>query len=246
MGALPHDLRRTTRKKREKLNKTELKADEEFKNLIPPLTPEEYSELEESIKADGCRDALVVWDGVILDGHNRFEICNRHGIIFKMATKNMDGRDAAKIWIIKNQFGRRNITDAWQLELRQKLKVLLIGIGKKKLSDSGTKGGRGNKKPLPDSGKPFKHNTRKELAHELGWSTGKLSEAEVVQKHPEIWEEVKKGTKSIDGAYREIKRNKQKELKESSDFHPKVYDVWNKRFRFSSCLRSRSLWNQAR
>ena len=59
------------------------------------------------------------------------------------------------LWIIRNQFGRRNLTDGWKYELRLKKKELLDAIGKKKLSDSGKKGGRGNKKPLSDNDKPF-------------------------------------------------------------------------------------------
>ena len=44
----------------------ELKIDQEFKSLIPPLTDDEYKRLEENIKADGCRDSLVTWDGIIV------------------------------------------------------------------------------------------------------------------------------------------------------------------------------------
>ena len=55
----------------------ELKVDAEFKALIPPLRLDERSELEASIEVDGCRDPLTVWDGTIIDGHNRYEICTR-------------------------------------------------------------------------------------------------------------------------------------------------------------------------
>jgi len=197
-----------------------LAIDDEFQGLIPPLSPEELQGLQESILSEGCRDPLVVWDGVILDGHNRYKICQENGLIYSTIEKNFDTREDAKIWIIRNQMGRRNLTDAWQLELRQEEKRLLLLKGKQ------TQGKRTD--IMPESGRKLdRHSTRKELAEDLGWSTGKLSEAEVVQKHQEIWDECKKGTKSIDGAYRELKRNKQRELKNSSDFKPKSYDVWN-------------------
>ncbi len=55
----------------------QLKIDSEFQSLIPPLTPEELAGLEDSLKSEGCRDALVVWNDTIVDGHNRYEICQR-------------------------------------------------------------------------------------------------------------------------------------------------------------------------
>ena len=56
--------------------------DKEFKTLIPALTDEEYKGLEESILKDGCRDALVLWGDILIDGHNRYEICTRQNIPF--------------------------------------------------------------------------------------------------------------------------------------------------------------------
>ena len=60
-----------------------MKIDPQFKALIPPLAPEELAGLEASLKAEGCRDALVTWRGLLLDGHNRLEICKRHKLKFK-------------------------------------------------------------------------------------------------------------------------------------------------------------------
>ena len=83
--------------------------DKEFQALIPPLQPEERSQLESNIKDDGCRDPLVTWNGVLIDGHNRYEICTRLGIPFDTVAVEFESRDDAKIWIIENQFGRRNL-----------------------------------------------------------------------------------------------------------------------------------------
>ena len=62
-----------------------LKIDNEFKHLICPLQRKEYVQLEQNILADGCRDPIVVWNDVIVDGHNRYEICKRHKISFSIA-----------------------------------------------------------------------------------------------------------------------------------------------------------------
>ena len=61
-----------------------LKIDKEFKTLIRPLSPKEYEQLEANILADGCRDPIVTWHGYIIDGHNRYEICRKHNIGFKV------------------------------------------------------------------------------------------------------------------------------------------------------------------
>lgn len=88
-----------------------LTIDPEFKALIPPLLPEERSGLESMIVAEGCRDALVTWQGVLIDGHNRYEICQNHGIPFRVEEKDFDSRDDVIEWIYQNQLSRRNLTD---------------------------------------------------------------------------------------------------------------------------------------
>lgn len=83
--------------------------DNEFRSLIPPLTPEEYNGLEESILAEGCRDALVLWGETLIDGHNRYEICTAHNIPFETVKKDFASRADVKLWMIGNQLARRNI-----------------------------------------------------------------------------------------------------------------------------------------
>ena len=84
----------------------------ELQSLIPSLTPEEYAQLEANIVANGCRDALVVWqeEQTLLDGHNRQEICERHDLPYTTHAISLPDLDAARTWIIANQLGRRNLT----------------------------------------------------------------------------------------------------------------------------------------
>lgn len=89
----------------------QLKIDAEFKALIRPLSKEEYSMLEANLILDGCRDPLVIWQGVLIDGHNRYEICNRLHIPYAVVEYDFAGRDEVIIWICNNQLGRRNITE---------------------------------------------------------------------------------------------------------------------------------------
>lgn len=85
--------------------------DKEFQSLIPPLTVEEYEGLEKSILAEGCRDALVVWGDILVDGHNRYEICTAHNIPFETVQKDFASREDVKLWMIGNQLARRNINN---------------------------------------------------------------------------------------------------------------------------------------
>ncbi|WP_218240254.1 plasmid replication/partition related protein [Comamonas fluminis] len=90
----------------------ELKIDEGLKAYIDPLTPDEYESLERSILAEGCRDSLVVWGDLLIDGHNRYGICQKHGLPFNtiQATqfKNMDD---VHLWMIDQHLGRRSVSD---------------------------------------------------------------------------------------------------------------------------------------
>ena len=89
-----------------------LTIDPEFASKIPPLREEELKQLEENILADGVViNPLIVWDGVIVDGHNRYRILQKHPEIqFTTYEKQFPDRYAAIAWICKNQLGRRNLT----------------------------------------------------------------------------------------------------------------------------------------
>lgn len=99
----------------------------ELKALIPPLNTEEFLQLEENIKKDGCREAILIWETkkikidsnsptphdpvyVLIDGHNRYEICTKFGIDYKIHVVSYESLDQVKDFMIDNQLGRRNIT----------------------------------------------------------------------------------------------------------------------------------------
>jgi len=84
--------------------------DEEFKFLLPTLDKETYARLEEDVIKNGCRDALVLWGDILIDGYNRYAICTEHDIPFNTVNMELDTREDALIWIITNQVSRRNLT----------------------------------------------------------------------------------------------------------------------------------------
>ena len=93
------------------------RIDPAFKELIPPLSPEEYTQLEQNILSQGCRDPIALWRGKIIDGHNRYEICTKHDIAFETVKLRFPSREAVKLWILDNQLGRRNLSDAMRIKL---------------------------------------------------------------------------------------------------------------------------------
>ena len=94
--------------------------DQEFAGLIPPLTDEEYKGLEASILAEGCRDALVVWGEVLVDGHNRYRICEAHGVPYNVVQRDFADRNEVLLWMLHNQLGRRNLNDFQRVEMVRK------------------------------------------------------------------------------------------------------------------------------
>ena len=88
---------------------SELKINPDFRDLIPPLADHELAGLEEDIKHFGCQCPITTWNGYIIDGHHRYEICSRHKLSFKTEEREFETQNDAEIWIIQNQFNRRNL-----------------------------------------------------------------------------------------------------------------------------------------
>jgi len=149
--------------------------DKEFQDLIPPLASEELIQLETNIKENGCRDPLVLWNSVLIDGHNRYRICKDHGIDFRTVKQDFADRSKAILWMIDNQFGRRNLADIDRIKLARKREDVLRPIASKNQKQSLGQGKKGLAK-LPDL-KPV--DTRKEVAKTAGvgertYDAGKL------------------------------------------------------------------------
>lgn len=100
-----------------------IRVDEELRAYIDPLTEDEYAALERSLLTEGCRDALVLWGDLLVDGHNRYAICRKHGLEFKTIQNPRFGSlDDVHLWMIDNHLGRRSVSDFQRgvLALRKK------------------------------------------------------------------------------------------------------------------------------
>jgi hypothetical protein len=87
------------------------KVDPEFRSFIPPLSESERADLERAIAAAGrAIDPILVWRGLVVDGHNRLEICMRLGLPFETRELEIPDRDAVKAWMFEHQIARRNLS----------------------------------------------------------------------------------------------------------------------------------------
>ena len=89
-----------------------LKIDPEFQSQIPPLTDDEFKQLEENILKEGkLLSPLIVWNNILVDGHNRYAILQKHPeIYFSTMPLRFENREEAVAWICRNQLGRRNLS----------------------------------------------------------------------------------------------------------------------------------------
>jgi hypothetical protein len=180
---------------------TVIKIDPEFHSYIPPLSTEEYQQLEANLVQDGCRDPLIVWGEILIDGHNRYEICTRLGLPFRVAQKFFFDREEALDWMDAHQLGRRNLTpDARKLLLGRRYNRL-----KMTRAEAGAIGG-GASKDQNDTCLETPENRAVKLAKEHGVSEATVKRAgkfaEEVDRDDELKAAVASG-KSVAAVKRE-------------------------------------------
>jgi hypothetical protein len=176
----------------------EFKIDPEFKDLIPPLDPATREDLKKSLQKEGCRDKLAICklddQFVILDGHNRYEICKELDILFETAEINVSNRTEAKIWIIKNQRSRRNLDESQRAMLAVRLEALYAEDAK---SRQGTRTDLGK-----ELVKKEEKTSAEKAAKDMGVSHQTVSFAKIVSNKciPEIVKLVESGKVAVSAA----------------------------------------------
>ena len=177
----------------------QLTVKQEFKKLIPPLTFDEFKTLEANILNEGIRDPLTIWGDVLLDGHNRYEIATKHNIPFATVERFFDGDLDAKIWMINNQFGRRNLSNYQRSVLALEMENVFSEKAKEKQKEAGGAVRQISDKAVID--------TKKELANVAKVSHDTIAKVKVIQAKAteEVKEKLSSGNLSINEAYKEIK-----------------------------------------
>lgn len=194
----------------------DLVIDKEFEELLPVLTPEEFDRLEKSVVKNGMLDPIKVWEEpdtgkyIIIDGHNRYKILKKNNISLNywenykiMYADELPTRDDVKRWMLEQQLGRRNLSDAEKYEIVQKFKSVFEQKAKKNQS----LGGKG-------STNLSKVDTRKEMAKATGVSEGTYRKMDVVMKsgNEDLKQKLREKKVSVDAAYKEVKSAGQKPI----------------------------------
>lgn len=186
--------------------------DPEFRDLLPALATEEYAKLEANILRDGCREPIVLWQGLIADGHNRFEICTRKNVGFQtnhLTTQDFPDRNAIMLWMLENQGGRRNLSDIDRISMARKKEVIIAAQAKEQQIRK------------PESVSPISAkqtvpiHTREEAAKSAGVGKTKYDEGKVIldavatgEAPKELLEKVRANEVSIHKAASEIKESR--------------------------------------
>lgn len=181
----------------------------ELQAYIDPLTPDEYAALERSILAEGCRDALVLWGDILVDGHNRYSICTKHGLPFQtVQNTRFQSMEDVHLWMIDQHLGRRSVSDFQRGVLALRKREILA---ERRAMAS-------QKVPAPDTGTPAPDdaaapavsptadteplNTREAIARAARLSSSQVVLIEKIQKQaaPEVVAAVKAGDLSLNAA----------------------------------------------
>jgi len=203
---------------------------EEFKKLIPALTAEEFKQLEENILKDGIRDPLVLWNGYLIDGHNRYQIAFKHGLEYKAIDKEFKDESEVKEWMINNQFGRRNLSNYQRSVLALELESVFSERAKENLKLSEGKG-----KQISAEVKVVPIETRKELAKVANVSHDTIAKVKVIQATatPEVKAQLSTGEVSINQVYQDIKKEEKQEVirEKKKEYEQRIETVSNNQFK---------------
>ena len=174
-------------------------VNEELKAYIDPLTPDEHKALERSILAEGCRDALVLWGDVLVDGHNRYGICQKHGLPFQtVQNTRFQSMEDVHLWMIDQHLGRRSVSDFQRgvlaLRKREILEERRLAAAAENASPPADAGAE------PNSTAPLK--SRSDIAKAARLSSSQVMQIEKIQKQaaPELVAAVKAGAISLNAA----------------------------------------------
>ena len=174
-------------------------VNEELKAYIDPLTPEEYESLERSLLVEGCRDALVLWGGVLVDGHNRYGICQKHDLPFQtVQNSHFKSIEDVHLWMIEQHLGRRSVSDFQRGVLALRKREILAQRSAVQASASTAPTTDHEDVAAPSERPP----SREALAREAKLSGNQVALIEKIQKHaiPEVVAAIRSGTISINAA----------------------------------------------
>ena len=201
-----------------------IQIDEELENLLPKLEVEKYNLLRADIIKNGCVNPIIVWNGLIVDGHNRYRICKENNIEFKTKEMNFANKQEAMIWAWTTQKARRNVDDGTLFRIAEKFRPYYEQKAKERQIEAGKNFGKSfqksektidekdnnNSQLCMKSDKAKKIDTIQELAKIAGTGRDTMNKVIQIQKHaPEpIKDAVESNVISISKGYELTKRVK--------------------------------------
>lgn len=206
-----------------------LKINPKLKAACPVLSDQEFADLTKLILKDKVvLQPILAWDGVIVDGHNRYEIATKHNIPYRVEEIVFDSEKDAIIWIKENAISQRNLSDYARYELVKDLEALIHEDIKKNRKYGKTAPG----KPMPEEDKQPLRDGRKEFAEKAKMSTTKIAKAKIIEKKasPEVKEKLRKGEVTMGKVYEEVTEKKGKPKKNTDSFEAgaKSLEKWIK------------------
>lgn len=201
----------------------ELKIDPELRDLLPPLTNDEYKQLEKNIVENGFDKnfPIMEWRGFIVDGHNRYSICQKHNIEYSVGTLAYKTKEEVMEWMLDIQLGRRNLSPIQRIAVAEKYRPIYERQARENMSFGGKsyspKEGLQNSSTLP---KEQKIDVRAKLAKTAGVSTDTYSKGKKIldSDNEKLKKETLSGEKSINAAYKEL-QNEGKKTQSSDDLN---------------------------
>jgi hypothetical protein len=183
-------------------------VNEELKAYIDPLTPEEHESLERSLLTEGCRDALVLWGNVLVDGHNRYGICQQHGLPFQtVQNPRFQSIEDVHLWMIDQHLGRRSVSDFQRGVLALRKREILaqrsaIQASTAPAPTNEREATSADEPVAPPSPAAVRPPSREALAREAKLSGNQVALIEKIQKQaaPEVVAAVRSGMISIHAA----------------------------------------------
>lgn len=207
----------------------ELKIDPELRDLLPPLTDDEYKQLEKNIVENGFDKnfPIMEWRGYIVDGHNRYSICQKHNIEYVVGTLAYETKEEVMQWMLDIQLGRRNLSPIQRIAVTEKYRPIYEKQAKENLEKGGRKGGLTTQnKPLSNLTNPLNSvNTNKKLADIAGVkpTTYKMGAKVLNSDNEDLKQRVLSGETSISAGYKELQDEKKKT--QSSDNQTREYNI---------------------
>jgi hypothetical protein len=180
-------------------------VNEELKAYIDPLTAEELEALERSILAEGCRDALVLWGDMLVDGHNRYGICRKHGLPFQtVQNTRFQSLEDVHLWMIDQHLGRRSISEFQRGVLALRKREIVAARRAHGATPPSVAADAAAQAPAAsvERAAPEALDTREAVAKAARLSSNQVVLIEKIQKQaaPEVVAAVKAGTISINAA----------------------------------------------